>query len=233
MENSAKYQLLVVEDDVNLGIVIQDFLESAGFIVSLATSGSEAHQMFKPDEFDLALLDVMLPDIDGMILSTELRKKQSDLPVIFVTAKSMPDDRIAGLKLGADDYITKPFQPEELRLRIEAVLRRYQISPKSASKIKKYVRIGNFRFYPAQLLLKLKDEDIEMTSTEASLLQLFFEERNGIVTREMAFQKVWGVPDDPGSRNLDVYVGKLRKLLSSDPSIAIRSIHGKGYKIEL
>lgn len=233
MLTQAKYNLLLVEDDPNLGIVIQDFLETSDFQVSLAVSGNEAHKIFKNNEFDLALLDIMLPDTDGFTLATELRRKQPNLPLIFLTARSMSDDIINGLKLGADDYITKPFQSEELKLRIEAVMRRYMIVPKNASKAKKYVRIGTFRFYPLQLILKNNEDEIELTSTEAALLDLLIEEKNGIVTREAAFQKVWGIADDPKSRNLDVYIGKLRKLLSDDPTISIKSVHGKGYKLDI
>jgi DNA-binding response OmpR family regulator len=233
MKSELNYRLLLVEDDANLGIVIQDFLESASFSVDLSVNGAEAMQHFAQQTYDLAILDIMLPDTDGFQLAKAMRKKDATIPLIFLTAKSMPEDRIQGLKMGADDYITKPFEPEELKLRILAVLRRYELKPKSHSKANKYVRMGKCRFYPDQLLIKKGESEQELTSTEASLLMLLFENKNRIVTREMAFQSIWGVPDDPKSRNLDVYIGKLRKHLSMDESLCIKSIHSKGYKLDI
>lgn len=232
MSDILKHSILLVEDDPNLGIVIEDFLDSSGFKVVLASTGAEASSKFKNERFDIALLDVMLPDTDGFTLASELRRRQPELPLIFLTARSMPEDKITGLKIGADDYITKPFQPEELKLRIEAVLRRYLLSPKTINKARKFLKIGHFRFYPGQLILKYGEIEYEITATESALLMLLIDERNGLVSRDKAFQKVWGIPDDAGSRNLDVYIGKIRKLLSSDPSIKIKSVHGKGYKLE-
>lgn len=233
LNKSPKYKLLLVEDDENLGFVVSDYLESAGFNLQLISNGFEALETIKTGEFDLALLDIMLPGVDGYTLAKELKKLWPKKPIIFLTAKSMAEDRITGLKLGVDDYITKPFQTEELKLRIEAVLRRAQPIPSISQKQKMYVRIGNYRFYIGQSLLKIAGTEIELTTKESDLLQLLYENRSGIVTREMAFQTIWGISDEPNSRNLDVYVGKLRKILRQDEKIHIRSIHGKGYKLEL
>ena len=231
--HSSKNKILIVEDDQNLGFVVSDYLESTGFDIELIDDGIKAEAIIRKGDFDLALLDIMLPGVDGYTLAKEITQLWPEKPIIFLTAKSMNEDRIAGLKLGVDDYITKPFQTEELKLRIEAVLRRVYPAKTTAQKQKVYVRIGKYRFYTEQSLLKNADSETELTTKESSLLELLYENRNGLVTREMAFQKIWGIPDDPGSRNLDVYVGKLRKILGDDPKIHIRSIHGKGYKLEL
>ncbi len=232
-EHPSKYKILIVEDDRNLGFMVSDYLESAHFTVELIDNGLTAERIIKKGNFDLALLDIMLPEIDGYTLAKEVKNYWPQKPIIFLTAKSMNEDRLAGLRLGVDDYITKPFQTEELKLRIEAVLRRTNPEKTSPHKQRTYVRIGKYRFYIEQSLLKFLDTEIELTTKESDLLELLFDNRNGLVTREMAFQRVWGIPDDSGNRNLDVYVGKLRKILGSDSKIHIRSIHGKGYKLEM
>lgn len=232
MNTEKMYKLLIVEDDVNLGIVIEDYLASAGFETHLAKNGQEARSLLNEQSFDLILLDIMLPDTDGYTFAREIRKRNQWYPIIFLTAKNMVEDRIKGLEIGADDYITKPFEPEELRLRILAVLKRYKMGAPSPAKLKRYCRLGNYRFYPEQLLLKYDEAEVELTSTEAALLSLLHENKNSVVTREMAFQRVWGMPDDPNSRNYDVYIGKLRKLLAQDSAIVIKSVHKKGYRLE-
>ncbi len=226
-------KIFFVEDDTNLGFVTKDYLESEGFDVQHIADGKEAYDAVEEADFNLAVLDIMLPGVDGYDIARKIQKVKPGTPIIFLTAKSMPGDRVEGLRMGADDYITKPFHTEELKLRIDSVMKHYLLNIDNKARNKIYVRIGKYRFYPEMSLLKIADDEIELTSRESDLLNLLYENRSGLVTRDMAFRKIWGIPDDPGSRNLDVYIGKLRKILSRDPRIFIRSVHGKGYKLEV
>ncbi len=232
--NPKETVIFFVEDDVNLGFVTKDYLESQGFVVIHFADGREALDAVAQTDFHIAVLDIMLPGVDGYEIAAHIRKVKPGTPVIYLTAKTMPEDRIKGLKSGVDDYITKPFLTEELKLRIEAVLRRYFVSAGSGkSRNKLYHRLGKMRFYPDSGVLKKSDADIDLTAKETALLILLFENRNSLVTREEAFEKVWKSDEDPSSRTLDVYIGKLRKILAGEENIHIRSIHGKGYKLEI
>ncbi len=229
METKVRYHLLIVEDDQNLGMVIKDYLQDSGFNVTLTETAIKARKLMELVDFDLAVLDVKLPGIDGFKLADQLRTMHPDVPIIFMTALGGPKDRVKGLKVGAHDYVTKPFEPEELKLRIRNVLRRFDVEPKANVSDKKYLKIGKFKFYPVPRLLAEGDNEFNLSKREAQLIMLFYDNRKRFVSREMAYRHVWNKPEDLGSRSYDVYVGKLRKYFESDPSINIKNIHGKGY----
>lgn len=228
-----KAKILLVEDDTNLGDVLTDYLELQNFHVVRATDGERGLYKFVTDKIDLCIIDVMLPKMDGFSLVQAIRKKDKLQPIILLSAKTSQEDKLHGLRLGADDYITKPFNSEELVLRIESILRRIVIKIKK-EKAPNYIRIGEYRFDIRNMQLKHKEEAITLTRKEASLLQLFYDNKNQVVSREMAFKLIWhkDIEEEDGqSRSLDVYVVKLRKYLASDTNIGIINIHGSGYKL--
>lgn len=225
-------KLLLVEDDVNLGFVVKDYLETEGFQIEHFKNGTEALKSFDGSNFDLCILDIMLPDIDGYTVAQKIKARAPFTPIIFLTAKSQPDDRIKGLKLGVDDYITKPFLTEELLLRINAILKRSMIAGVKPRSSQNYFRLGKFRYYFNESTLKSESQSIQLTAKENSLLNLLANNRNSVVTREMGLEAIWGhgdLPDD--SRIFDVYIAKLRKFFKDDDSVHIKSVHGKGYKL--
>jgi DNA-binding response OmpR family regulator len=227
-----KAKILLVEDDTNLGIILTDFLEMNSYSVLLATDGISGLELFKSGTFDLCILDVMLPYKDGFALADDIRKKNSEIPVIFLTAKSMEKDRIRGLKLGADDYITKPFSTEELNLRIEAILRRskYSILNNQAHAI---FKIGQFIFDYTNLTLKSPSGERRLTKKESEVLRLLSLNMNQIVKREVALKNIWGDDDYFMGRSMDVYIAKLRKFLSPDNRVSIINIPRTGFKLEV
>jgi len=186
--------------------------------------------VFLKEMFDLCLIDVMLPKMDGFALARAVRKVNHRIPLIFLTAKSMKEDRIEGFKVGGDDYITKPFHTEELLLRIEAVLRRTRDSSGGGSNDPTF-SIGGYRFDPGTRTLEFKGEEKILTQKETDLLQLFARHRDEILERDTAMKAIWGGEGYFISRSMDVYISKLRKLLSGDPRIEIQNIHGRGFKL--
>lgn len=230
MEMRAK--ILLVEDDVNLGFVIRDNLETYDYKVTLCKDGEEGWEMFNADRFDLAVVDIMLPKMDGMTLVEMMREKNQDIPIIFLTAKTMPDDKIAGFKMGADDYITKPFSMEELVFRIEVFLKRSSVSPTQRNQQSVY-NIGSYVFDFDNQLLKYNSEKRKLTQKEAAVLQLFACNINTILKREDILLKIWGSDDYFVGRSLDVFISRLRKYLKSDPSIEITNFHSVGFKLEV
>lgn len=229
MENKRK--IFFVEDDQNLGFMVCEYLESEGFDLFHYTDGDTALKAIKELDFDLAILDIMLPNVDGYALAKNIKNEFPSCPIIFLTAKSEPDDRLKGFQNGGDEYLTKPFLSEELKLRIEYHLQRAQ-SPDEDELLRKYIRIGKYRLYPRTSILKYSDEEILLTNKEFDLLVLLYEHRKEYLTREYAFREVWHKKFDPNSRILDVYIGKIRKHFKKDKSIHIRSVHGKGYRLE-
>ncbi len=228
-----KAKILLVEDDTNLGIVLTDFLEMNEYAVTLATDGIAGMEFFKNGIYDLCILDIMLPYKDGFSLADEIKKRNPEIPVIFLTAKTMEKDRIRGLKAGADDYITKPFSTEELKLRIDAILRRskYSILRKDLPVI---FNIGNFVFDYTNFTLKSgKGHERRLTKKEAEVLRLLSINKNQIVRREVALKNIWGSDDYFMGRSMDVYIAKLRKFLSPDGSISIVNIPRTGFKLQV
>lgn len=224
-------KILLVEDDLNLGFVIKDSLEYKGYKVSLHTNGQSAFQAVFSDTFDICLLDVMLPKKDGFTLAEEIRKEGNDVPIIFLTAKAMEEDRIKGFKAGADDYITKPFNMEEFVLRLEAVLKRCKIVSNKPEEVE--FQIGKFIFNYANLSLKSETTIQTLTTKEAGILRLLCLHKNEVVKRETVLKIVWGTDDYFLGRSMDVFITKLRKYLKDDPSIKITNVHGVGFSLNI
>lgn len=229
---SSKGRILLIEDDKNLGIVISDFLEMSDFQVIHKENGQDGlHEFFK-GSYDLVLLDIMLPLIDGFTVAEEIRKKDFEVPIVFMTAKAMKEDKIKGFRIGADDYITKPFSTEELKLRIHAILRRVNSKSDSKAKPVKY-KLGNYTFDFPNHTLSLASGTRHLTKREAELLHLLCLNMNQVLRRDVALKTIWGEDDYFMGRSMDVYITKLRKLLADDPAVAIVNIHNTGFKLEI
>jgi|TARA_B100000497_G_scaffold3128_1_gene3400 DNA-binding response OmpR family regulator len=222
-------RILLAEDDPNLGTVLKDSLELEDNYVELFADGEQAWKSFNKDDFDICILDVMMPLKDGFTLAKEIKKVAPKMPIIFLTAKSMKEDKLEGFKLGADDYITKPFSFEELQLRIEAVMRRVNSSilPSQQAEyaIGKYIYVDNDR------ALKTGENSTKLTTKEAELLKLLAHNVNKIVDRDIALKSIWGNDNYFTGRSMDVYITKLRKYLKADDRIEIVNIHGQGFKL--
>ncbi|MDT8392399.1 MAG: response regulator transcription factor [Bacteroidales bacterium] len=225
--------ILLVEDDPNLSMVLQDYLEMLNYKIILATNGQDGLTSFSQYKHDLCILDVMMPKKDGFTLAEEIREKDKNVPIIFLTAKSLKEDRIKGFRSGCDDYITKPFSTEELSLRIEAILRRciHQKSTKLGNLAKKY-DLGKYTFEPANMILNGPKGVRTLTRKETALLGILCENKNMLVTREFLLKEVWGDDDYFLGRSMDVFIAKLRKYLSNDPALSITNVHGAGFKLE-
>ena len=227
--------VLLVEDDPNLGLLVQEYLTMKGYQTDRATDGNKGLELFMAGEYDLCLFDVMMPKKDGFTLAKEVRMGNRDVPIIFLTAKSMEEDTIQGFKAGADDYITKPFSMEELLLRIQAILRRYQ---RTADIVEQTTyQIGSLSFdYPHQLLSRRAESGADappqkLTSKESELLKLLAQNLNQPVSRSFALKMVWGDDSYFNARSMDVYVTKLRKYLREDPNVQLVNVHGEGFKL--
>lgn len=218
--------LLYVEDDDDLSFVTRDHLEMHGFTVTHCADGKAALAEVGRQAFDLCLLDVMLPEMDGFALATEIRKTNADVPIIFLTAKSMNEDRIHGLRLGGDDYMTKPFNMEELILKIEVFLRR---SGANSGVGGAEVAIGQYLFHYSNLELRLGDDVRRLTQKEADLLRYLVRHKNEVVKRSAILEAVWGQDDYFLGRSLDVFISRIRKYLSADPGIRLENVHAVGF----
>jgi DNA-binding response OmpR family regulator len=226
-----KISILLAEDDINLGFVIADQLRSEGYQVSLATDGVEALKRFDEQPYHLCVFDVMMPKKDGFTLAKDIRKINSDIPILFLTAKSMTEDKIEGFNAGGDDYLTKPFSVEELNLRIKSLLKRVNIRTEIPEE--KVFNVANFVFDTENLTLTLDGKVQSLTKKEAQILKLLFKFKNQVLPREVILNTVWGQDDYFVGRSLDVFITKLRKYLKADESIVILNIHGVGFKLEL
>lgn len=221
-------KILLAEDDSNLGTLLTDYLKVKGYKVMHLTDGQKALDVFRSESFDLCLLDIMLPEIDGITLAKRIRKIEKDIPVIFLTAKSLEKDKIEGFAAGADDYITKPFSMEELLYRIEAILRRTRLHKEDdASEYK----VGKFTFYPLTQILESDKGPYKLTTKESELLKLLCKNKNEVLERNYALRTIWIDDNYFNARSMDVYITKLRKYLKSDSSVSILNVHGKGYKL--
>ena len=228
----ATARLLYVEDDESLSFVTRDNLELAGFTVHHYPDGPSAAALLDdgPFDFDLCLLDVMLPGIDGFELGRRIRARDQDIPILFLTAKSLKEDRLQGLRLGGDDYITKPFSIEELILKIEVFLRRNRVRPVNAAFDPR--RLGAYTFDVDNLQLTHDDgEQRRLTRREAELLQLLSQQRNQVLERAVILEKIWGENDYFLGRSLDVFISRLRKYLKRDERIKVENIHGVGFSL--
>ena len=228
MSNQAK--ILLVEDDQNFGDVLRSYLEMHDYDITLATDGEAGYKAFHQDKYDLCIFDVMMPKKDGFTLAADIRETDKTTPIVFLTAKSMKDDVINGFRLGADDYITKPFSSEELLYRIQAILKRSQPSDNRNGDQKEF-NIGKFHFdYPTRIL-KGGSNDEKLSPKEAQLLRLFCLYKNEVLPRSIALTQIWGEDNYFTARSMDVFVTKLRKYLSEDENIEIVNIHGNGFQL--
>jgi DNA-binding response OmpR family regulator len=226
----SKGTILLVEDDKNLGIVTRDFLEMSGYQVILREDGKEGLKEFRNGVYDLVLLDIMLPLLDGFTIAEEIRKTDCETPIIFLTARAMKEDKLKGFRIGADDYITKPFSTEELKLRINAILRRIK---KNSENIQHIFAIGQYTFNYSNHLLSNAHEERQLTRREAELLHLLCININNVLRRDLALKTIWGEDDYFMGRSMDVYITKLRKMLGGDPSVSIVNIHNTGFRLEV
>lgn len=224
-----KAKILYVEDDESLSFVTRDNLQLQGYDIVCCNDGKSALQAIREESFDLCILDVMLPEIDGFTVAKEIRKKDQHVPIIFLTAKSLKEDKIYGLKLGGDDYITKPFSIEELLLKVEIFLRRSRISTPTNNLI---FDLGRYTFDFQNLFLDLEGQQQRLTQREAELLKMLVENKNQVLKREDILEKLWGKNDYFLGRSLDVFISRLRKYLKGDERLKIENIHGVGFRLQ-
>lgn len=224
---SEKSRILYVEDDDTLSFVTKDNLELNGYKVDHCMDGESAVETFFHNSYDLCILDVMLPKMDGFAVAEKIRATDPNVPILFLTAKSMKEDRIHGLKLGADDYITKPFSIEELILKIEVFLRRKYVTVS----VNDQYKIGLYNFDYRNLTLSLQSDHRSLTQKEADLLKMLLDHKNNVVKRSLILEKLWGEDDYFLGRSMDVFISRLRKYLSGDDKIKLDNIHGVGFKL--
>ena len=222
-------KLLLAEDDKNLGNILKAYLEAKGYPTVLCENGKIAYEAYKRDAFDFCVLDIMMPEMDGFTLAKKIRKIDKEVPILFLSAKAMQEDRIQGFEVGADDYLTKPFSMEELLLRIKAIMRRSTASSKENTK--SIFNFGKYTFeYNRQLLIIDKKEQ-KLTSKEAELLKLLCDNINNVLDRTIALNKIWFDDSYFNARSMDVYVTKLRKYLKEDTNVELINVHGVGFKL--
>ena len=220
--------ILLCEDDENLGVLLKEYLMAKGLRVELQPDGEAGLRAFTKDKFDICVLDVMMPKKDGVTLAKDIRNLNSDVPIIFLTAKSMKEDILEGFKAGADDYLSKPFSMEELLYRMEAIMRRVRGKKNKDATVYK---LGQFTFDTKKQTLSLNGEDVKLTTKENELLSLLAANANSILERNYALKTIWIDDNYFNARSMDVYITKLRKHLRPDPTVGIINIHGKGYKL--
>ncbi|MDR0657710.1 MAG: response regulator transcription factor [Mediterranea sp.] len=223
-----KMRILMCEDDENLGMLLREYLQAKGYSAELYPDGEAGFKAFLKNKYDLCLFDVMMPRKDGFTLAQEVRAVNADIPIIFLTAKTLKDDILGGFRIGADDYITKPFSMEELTFRIEAILRRTRGRKNKENSI---YRIGKFAFDTQKQILSIDGKNTKLTTKESELLALLCSHANEILQRDFALKTIWIEDNYFNARSMDVYITKLRKHLKTDPAIEIINIHGKGYKL--
>ena len=221
-----KAKILYAEDDETLAFLTKDNLEQNGYEVTHCADGNSCFERFEADHFDICILDIMMPKKDGFELATQIRAQNKDIPILFLSAKVLKDDRIKGLKLGADDYIVKPFSIEELILKIEIFLKRSQRNETAA----KTDKVGRFSFDSTSYTLTAEDEKLTLTQRESELLQLFLANKNVVLKREQILKTLWGDDDYFMGRSLDVFISRLRKILSSEEGLSIENLHGIGFR---
>ncbi|MEO9965239.1 MAG: response regulator transcription factor [Reichenbachiella sp.] len=226
----SKIKILLVEDDPNLGQILNEYLQLKGYDTVLCEDGESGLEAFQQDKFDFCILDVMMPKKDGFSLAKDIRAMDRQTPLIFLTAKSMKEDTIEGLKLGADDYLTKPFSMEELLLRIKAILKRTNSNGGAKSGISSY-QLGDLLFRYDKSVLERPSGDVKLTSRENELLKLFCEHLNETLDRSVALMAIWKDDSYFNARSMDVYIAKLRKYLKEEESVHILTVHGQGFKL--
>jgi len=225
--NNSKAKVFLAEDDMSLGFVIKDNLEEEGFEVVHCLDGQTAMERFNKDEFDICLLDVMMPNKDGFAVAKKIRQQSDLIPILFLTSKSLEEDKVKGFQTGADDYITKPFSMQELMMRMNVFLRR---TKKMHSELEEEYQIGNLRFSFTDLKLTSPSGGFSLTQREADLLRFLCKHPNKVLKREEVLMNVWGKDDYFLGRSMDVFMTKLRKYFKEDPSINLETIHGLGFR---
>jgi DNA-binding response OmpR family regulator len=229
MEDKKKNKILLCEDDSNLGLVLKNFLELNDYDVTLERDGRLGLGAFQREKFDLCLLDVMMPNVDGFTLAEEIRDIDPDVPLFFLSAKTLKEDILQGYRLGADDYITKPFDSDVLMHKIKAIIKRNEEDHKITDNIE--FELGAYHFNPKLRELKIKETTQVLSPKENELLKMLAEYKNDLLTREKALKKIWGSDTYFNGRSMDVYIAKLRKYLKEDSTIEIVNIHGNGFRL--
>ena len=222
-----EYKILLAEDDENLGMLLREYLVAKGYETDLMPDGEAAYESFMSKKYDVCIFDVMMPKKDGFTLAKEIRMVNTEIPIIFLTAKSMKEDIFQGFKIGADDYLTKPFSMEELLFRIEAILRR----TKGIMASQDIFQIGKYKFDTQKQQLIEGVNVVKLTTKESELLKLLCNNANRVLERNFALKTIWVDDNYFNARSMDVYITKLRKHLKDDPSVEILNVHGKGYKL--
>ena len=226
MEN--KLHILLCEDEESLGMLVREYLQAKGYDAELYLDGEAGYKAFVKGKYDMCLLDVMMPKMDGFTLARELRSINAEVPIMFLTAKNLKDDILEGFKLGADDYLTKPFSMDELVYRMEAILRR--VKARSRQMATRY-QLGRFTFDTQRQLLSIDDKSTKLTTKESELLTMLCTHMNDILERDLALKTIWIDDNYFNARSMDVYITKLRKHLKDDPNVEINNVHGKGYRL--
>lgn len=228
--NNANLQILLVEDDSTLSFIVNDNLQRQGYKVDIADNGEKALELYRSGNYALIILDVMLPKLDGFSVAKEIRRNDDQTPILFLTARSMTEDKIAGLTIGGDDYITKPFSMEELLLKMKIFLRRSSTANSDMPAPKHEIRIGEYVFIEEELLLKHPAGERRLTLKEAELVKFFAQNINSVLNRDQILIKIWGSNDYFLGRSLDVFISRLRKYFSHDSNIKIINLHGVGFR---
>ena len=223
-----KLRILLCEDDENLGMLLREYLQAKGYDAELYLDGDAGYRAFIKGHYDMCLLDVMMPKMDGFTLAKEIRLVNQEVPIIFLTAKNLKDDILDGFKVGADDYLTKPFSMDELVFRMEAIMRRVKGKVK---KVQTVYQLGAYTFDTQRQLLTMGDVNTKLTTKESELLALLCAHGNQVLERELALKTIWIDDNYFNARSMDVYITKLRKHLKADPRIEINNVHGKGYRL--
>lgn len=222
--------LLLAEDDRNLGNLLKNYLDAKGYHTTLCQNGQEAIEVFAKQQIDFCILDIMMPLKDGFAVAKEIRSHDKKTPILFLTAKSMQEDKLKGFEIGGDDYLTKPFSMEELLLRMQAILRRLEDNPKTAPEEAVYT-IGAYTFDVHRQTLTIENNEQKLTSKETGLLRLLCSHVNDVLTRSEALTEIWSNDSYFNARSMDVYIVKLRKYLKQDPTVGLINVHGVGFKL--
>jgi len=225
-----KAKILLAEDDSNLGSLLKDYLEEKGFLVVWAKNGKEAYDVFTKGKFNICVFDVMMPIKDGFTLAKQIRAVESTIPIVFLTAKSLKEDALEGFKIGADDYITKPFSSDEVVARLTAILRRTE-NRKSKTPEQTLFTIGKFKFDYSRQILEKKGAQHKLTTKESELLKLLCLYSDTFLDRNFALKSIWNDDNYFNGRSMDVYIAKLRKYLKGDPDVELMNIHGRGFRL--
>ncbi|HSN49798.1 MAG TPA: response regulator transcription factor [Bacteroidales bacterium] len=223
-------RVLLAEDDRNLGSILKNYLDIKGYITTLCLNGQEAVDAFSKNEFDFCILDIMMPVKDGFAVAAEIRLSDKRVPILFLTAKSLQDDKMKGFEAGADDYMTKPFSMEELLMRMQAILRRTE-DPERIPGVENIFQLGKYTFDFNRQLLTINGKEQKLTSKEAGLLKMLCTNANEVLERSTALNQIWSDDSYFNARSMDVYIVKLRKYLKEDPSVELINVHGIGFKL--